>query len=324
MVEIGKIENVPVRELWPHEAHDFTPWLAANLSLLGDALDLSLELKQTEAASGAYSLDILAIETDRGCNVAIENQLETTNHGHLGQLITYATAHDARIAIWIAPSFQPEHRAAIDWLNRWMSDGIDFYAVEVRAISIDDSRPAVEFRPVAFPESRNWSKRRGRGSASPEIARNRKFFKPLVDKMIENGWIVNRRYTEHSLQSFNSGFDGIFWCARADADSAKVHIGWLPTRNAEMQSVFDALDAKSEGIKSELGVPADSDAATYWEPRGRHSYAELVVTKTGVNWDDESTHDEIREWLEYYLNRFCDVFTPHLERIIGEPSGDAD
>ena len=163
MVELGKIEQVPVREVWEHEAHKFTPWLADNLSLLSDALGLSLELTRTEAPAGIYSLDILAKDTYHDCNVAIENQLEGTNHGHLGQLITYATAHDARIVIWVSPGFQPEHRAAIDWLNKWMSEEIDFYAVEVRAIRIDDSRPAVEFRPVAFPEWWNQVGRRGRG-----------------------------------------------------------------------------------------------------------------------------------------------------------------
>lgn len=143
MVDIGQIEDVPLRKLWPNEVRYFTPWLADNLSLLGDAPGLSLEFTPMEAASGVYSLDILAKDTDHGCNVAIENQLELSNHGHLGQLITYATHHEAQIVIWVSPSFQPEHRSAIDWLNKWMSDEIDFYAVEVRAIRIDDSRPAV-------------------------------------------------------------------------------------------------------------------------------------------------------------------------------------
>ena len=132
MPELGKIEQVDMRLIWPHEAHDFTPWLANRLDLLGDPLGMELELVQREADIGGFSLDILAQKRDTGELVAIENQLEWADHPHLGKLLTYAAALDARVVIWVASSFRGEHRATIDWLNDWTPEEINFYGVEVK------------------------------------------------------------------------------------------------------------------------------------------------------------------------------------------------
>ena len=115
------VEQLDVRTKWPHEALDFTPWLAKqeNLDLLGAELGLSLECAQTEVQVGSMYLDILAKERDTGALVAIENQLEETDLGHLGQLLTYATGHDARVAIWVAPAFYHEYAQALHKLNQW-------------------------------------------------------------------------------------------------------------------------------------------------------------------------------------------------------------
>ncbi len=149
--ELGRIEPVGVRCIWDHEAHDFTPWLAQNLNLLGDELGLRLKLVGTEVSVGPYFLDILAREVDEDVKVAIENQLDEADFGHLGALLAYSTGSCARVVVWVAGYFRQEHRAVIDWLNQWTADEIQFFAVEVRAIKIGDSLPAPQFRPVAFP-----------------------------------------------------------------------------------------------------------------------------------------------------------------------------
>ena len=125
--ELGRVETVNVREGWPDEARDFTPWLARNLNLLGEALGMKLELIQREAPVGPYSLDIRAKEVDRDVTVAIENQLEETNITHLGQLLLYSAGANARITIWVAPEFGYEHAQTLHRLNEWTRDGIDFY-----------------------------------------------------------------------------------------------------------------------------------------------------------------------------------------------------
>lgn len=151
--ELGRIEKVELRGIWPREDENFTPWLANNLDLLGEELGLTLELVELEHEVGQYRLDILAKEEEGG-NVAIENQFEWTDHDHLGKLLTYAAGVEAEYVVWVAEYFNAEHRSAIDWLNRLNPDRVWFFGVEVRAIRIGDSPPAPDFRIVAAPS--NW------------------------------------------------------------------------------------------------------------------------------------------------------------------------
>ena len=174
--ELGKVDSVDVRTIWRHEAHDFTPWLSGHLDLLGDALGMALELVQREAAVGKFSLDILAQNRITGDKVVIENQLAWTDHSHLGQILTYAAGHDARTVIWVTPGFQEEHRAAVDWLNRWTPEEIAFYGVEVSYHSNETlvDLAAVGVRShIAEPERgrRNW---KGREEARDAVYGNRR------------------------------------------------------------------------------------------------------------------------------------------------------
>lgn len=155
---LGRLEKVELRDYWEDEAKDFTPWLAEddNINLLGETVGMELEVQEKEAPVGTFSADILCkdITTDR-C-VVIENQLEKTDHDHLGKVITYCSGLDAYTAIWIAKNFNEEHRAAIDWLNSITDDNYNFFGIEVRLFKIGDSAMAPQFDIVAKPN--NWSK----------------------------------------------------------------------------------------------------------------------------------------------------------------------
>lgn len=173
MASIGKLERVELRELWKHEEYDFSTWLAEeeNLALLGDAIGLDISLIERESSVGGYSVDIYAEEQGTGKKIIIENQLEFTNHDHLGKIITYASGKDAKYIIWIVKRARDEHRQAIEWLNAHTDNEINFFLLEIELWRIGDSLPAPKFNIVERPN--DWVKEERNTSA--EITERGKF-----------------------------------------------------------------------------------------------------------------------------------------------------
>jgi hypothetical protein len=154
--ELGRIEFVPPREVWQHEAHHFTPWLLDNADVLGDLLGMELELDVAEHPVGGFSLDLMGRDALTGQVVIVENQLETTDHQHLGQILTYAAGTDPTTIVWVAAAFRSEHRSALDWLNARTDEGTRFFGVELGVVRIGNSAPAPAFKLVAQPN--DWQK----------------------------------------------------------------------------------------------------------------------------------------------------------------------
>lgn len=153
---IGRLTRLPLREVWPHEAGNFTPWLLANADVLGQALEMDLEITQAEHPVGKYWLDLIGTDRRTGHRVIVENQFGVSDHGHLGQLITYAAGTEATNIVWVMEQMREEHRAALMWLNDRTDPGTRFFGVEVVAVRIGDSLPAADFRPVVMPN--DWEK----------------------------------------------------------------------------------------------------------------------------------------------------------------------
>jgi hypothetical protein len=147
---ISRMEQVPLRKLWPNEAYDFTTWLSNNLDLLSEELGFEISLLEREASVGPFSADIHT-EGENGETIVIENQLEKTDHDHLGKLLTYLSNLDAQAAIWITPEPRPEHEKAIQWLNEMLPVDTGFYLIKIEAYRIDNSNPAPLFSTVAGP-----------------------------------------------------------------------------------------------------------------------------------------------------------------------------
>ncbi|MBQ7171053.1 MAG: DUF4268 domain-containing protein [Clostridia bacterium] len=159
MKSLGKLEEIKdLRDVWPHEAIDFTPWLAKeeNINLLAEAVGLEITVDEQESPVGDFSVDIFASETGTERKIIIENQLEDTNHDHLGKLITYASGKSADIIIWVVKRAREEHKAAIEWLNNHTDDKIGFFLCEIKLYRIGSSDPAVKFEVVEKPN--DWSK----------------------------------------------------------------------------------------------------------------------------------------------------------------------
>lgn len=159
MDKLGKMTRITdLRSAWPHEANDFTKWLAEeeNLALLSDAIDIELEMEERESSVGSFSVDIYAKETGTNRRVIIENQLEDTNHDHLGKLITYASGKGAEVIVWIVKKARDEHRQAIEWLNQHTDSNIGFFLLEIELWQIGDSMKAPRFNIVEKPN--DWTK----------------------------------------------------------------------------------------------------------------------------------------------------------------------
>ena len=156
-LQLGRLERHDLRNIWTNEATDFTPWLAQpeNLAMLGETLGLELELEAQEKAVGPFRADILCRDVGNDHWVLIENQLERTNHGHLGQLLTYASGLEAVTIVWVAAHFAEEHRATLDWLNKITDDSFRFFGLEVELWRIGNSLAAPKFNIVSKPN--DWS-----------------------------------------------------------------------------------------------------------------------------------------------------------------------
>ena len=155
---LGKLKKVDLKNEWKHEAYDFSKWLAQqeNLDMLSDEIGIGIQLIEREASVGKFNVDILAQEENSERKIIIENQLETTDHGHLGKIITYAAGYDAEIIIWIVKDVRDEHKKAIEWLNEHTDEKPNFFAIKMELWQIGDSPYAPKFQIISKPN--DWAK----------------------------------------------------------------------------------------------------------------------------------------------------------------------
>jgi hypothetical protein len=205
--DLGRLTQVPVRDIWTHEAHDFTKWMLENADVLSDVLGMQLDLTAAEHRVGGFSLDLIGTDRDSGDVVIVENQLEQTDHGHLGQLLTYAGGTNPTTVVWCAPAFRDEHRAALDWLNERTDESTRFFGVEISAVQIDASRPAPLFRLVAQPN--DWAKQvhtERSATLSPKAAAYQEFWSQMLERVHASypGWTKSRRPSKESWMTMPS------------------------------------------------------------------------------------------------------------------------
>ena len=318
--ELGRIQDVELRDVWPNEAQDFTPWLAKNLDLLGEALNLDLTLTEREGSVGTLSVDIVA-ESELGV-VVIENQLGKTDHGHLGQLLTYAAGREARFLVWVAPTFKDEHQEALVWLNRWMPEDLEVYGVEVRLLRIDDSRPAPVFRAVVAPDTQS----RQSGSldgpermSSDEAGRRERFFQQLVNEAREREREVNvfERYrTSARSKSFpcSAGDSDLrYWVDLADRPEdgimVKLYV-WTKDRSRNSR-IIGALMSQSDDIETELGFKAE-----YKTPQGRQKTGWVYRQWRASIWDDDDALEDHRRTILDTVSGFQRVLDRRVAKIL--------
>jgi len=254
MKSLGKLSRLDPRDVWKHEAHEFTPWLLVNIGELAEALGIDLEDATAEVAVGDFAVDIEARTSGPDARpVIIENQLEQTDHSHLGQLITYAAGRDAAIIVWISTRVREEHRSAIDWLNSISGDGIDFFAVEVEALQIDTSVPAAHFKVVAQPNA--WSKQTkkiGSNVASERGLRYQHFFEEVLAtfKAARPGLTSASKPGAHSWLGFTAGRSGFSFNWSFGTKGFAVEL-YIDTGDKEgNKALFYALQARADELEA--------------------------------------------------------------------------
>ena len=313
---------MPVRRVWAHEEYEFTPWLAENLHLLGETLDLNLELVGREQPVGPYSLDILAKETKTGVFVAIENQLEWADTHHLGQLLTYTAGRDTRIGIWVATEFGHEHAQALHWLNQWTAPQVGFYAVKVEAVRPSvDSEPEARFHKVVWPSG--WDKKATPEPGTRPGVEYETFFRPLVTELMRTGFSDRQPFRRFgaSDRSFHSRMNpGIQYSASLEG----VHDAWvtlrIQTENTTLtQQIFDALNTEREHI--EKAYDADPEPEWYWNGKNRYGWCSISIRTQGSVHDPQARLEETRQWMLNHLPKFKDFFDPRVNKILQQLDG---
>jgi hypothetical protein len=329
---LGTLERVPLREVWKDEAADFTPWLAseAGLKLLGDAIGIELSRVAEEQPVGDFSADILArtVLDDGETLVVIENQLEQTDHKHLGQVVTYAAGLNAKVLVWVAKPFREQHRAAIDWLNENTGSAIACFGVEVELWRIGDSLPAPRLNVVSRPnEWRRAVAADAKASASPESLMQLRYWEAFNTVQRERGATATMAYrpSGHAAKSF----------ACAAGSSIAVFYGrmnvakrWLRAelvlQGPAAKAAFAVLAANKAAIGAEVGVPLE------WEERPAGRTSSIAAYLHDVDASAEADWPRQHAWLADMLERFNTVFPPRLADIAssdrapgegGAPSG---
>ena len=319
MTELSDIESVELREVWTDEASAFTPWIAANMDKLGDALGLELEHREREAPVGRYSLDILAHDRDKDRPVIIENQLDMSDHDHLGKLLTYASGLDAGVIIWITREFREEHRQALDWLNQHTDEDTLFFGIAIELWKIDNSRPAPHFKIAAAPN--DWRKVNVKPKArpSPHQERYREFFQGLIDRLNQEDWFA--RSIPAGTKTFCTFPGGLPRRVHYSADfrprEGKARMGvWIDGGDkAWTKQMFDRLHDESDTIESELSKILGDGSKLDWRRMNRSNRSCALMERPGSIDEDETTLAEIREWMVKRLSAFRQVFTPRINEL---------
>lgn len=290
-MKIGKFKEVDIRELWKHEQYDFSEWLSKdeNIEYLNEILGLSLTDVNKEAYVGTYRCDLFAVDETSGVKVIIENQLESSNHDHLGKIITYASGLDAKVIVWIVKEARVEHRSAIEWLNNNTSKEINFFLIEIHAYKIGDSDPAPMFQVIEQPnefikDSKNNDESKTMNKTQSERV---EFWNKFNEAVIKKGKPFNLRKasTKH-------------WYDIAIGKS-KAHIS-VTLQNKESyigveywfqnnQGLFDYLFTKREEIEGKLGFSFE------WMPLENKKSCRILHKINGLDFDDHSNYEELIE-----------------------------
>lgn len=310
--KLGKLEPLDPRHVWRTE-REFSAWLAKHIEVLNDALGIEVELPEEEVEVGEFKVDLFGKVVGSGEGVVIENQLEATNHDHLGKLLTYAAGRDAKIAVWVSPTFRDEHRDAIDWLNRRSTEDTFFFGVQLEVYSIGDSLPAPYLKPVAQPSE--WQKElapRGERSLSHLQLAYHDFFADFVVRLKARspGFTRIRRVRYDSWIHFASGRLGYAYSVSfTTGNRFRVELQVAPGDHRKNRAAFDQLFKHKEAIEAAFGQ------RFIWNLVEHRKAQRIYIDDEGSIDSPPERIEQMKEWGIEELLKFRDEFGPRVRAI---------
>lgn len=287
-MQLGSLKEVDLRSYWRNEALDFTRWLSLpdNLAQLSEEIGIEIHLIQTEAHTGKFNTDILA-EDDDGKKIVIENQLEATNHDHLGKIITYAAGHDAKTIIWIVEEVEDEHKRAIEWLNEHTDDDINLFIIRMELWKIGDSLPAPKFHIIAQPN--DWAKAMKKSADTAEPTETKLMQLEFWQKFIEfakNNKTALRLRNPRPQHWYDIAIGSSITHLALTINTQQNTVGcelYIPHEKA----LFNELIRKKEQIEKDMGEKLE------WMELAEKKASRIKLSK-------EADIENVHEWNSYF------------------------
>ena len=317
-LSLSKIESIPLRDCWDNEANDFTPWLAeeSNIALLAESIGLSeLVVESQEKPVGPFRADILCKDSSNDHYVLIENQLEKTDHNHLGQILTYAAGLDAVTIIWIAERFTEEHRAAIDWLNRITTSDFNFFGIEIQLLKIGENGDvAPRFNVIAKPNDwsrdvRNSTQNQVGNYTDGQIAKF-EFWSAFYKFMLDNPSKLFRPHhpSRDHWTTIAIGRSHFHISLSVNSIENKVSVALVLSEDSE-KKFFDTLLNYQSQAEEAIGEKL------YWRRLDGKKSSTIDLHKLQCDFTDKSKQQEIFAWYKEYTERFIKYFKPIIKKL---------
>ena len=307
-MKLGKLQEVDIRKLWNHEQYDFSEWLskAENLELLNEAIGLTLSEVEKEVYVGSYRCDLVGTDETTGDKVIIENQLEMSNHDHLGKIITYASGLDAKVVVWIVKEAREEHRSAIEWLNNNTPEKLSFFLIEIHAYQIGDSLCAPKFEVVEKPNGfiKNAKTQSGSGDYNKSQGERIEFWTRFNEVLVERGkpFNVRKPTTDHWYDIAIGTSEAHVSLTLVNKDGC-VGVELYINDNKDF---FDKLYAQKDEIEQKLGLDPE------WQRLDGKKAARILYRMPGLNFDDHSNYDSLMNEMIDKAVLFSTVFKKYV------------
>ncbi|WP_295097060.1 DUF4268 domain-containing protein [uncultured Catenibacterium sp.] len=308
MINLSKLEEIKdLRTVWPHEALDFTPWLSQddNITLLADAIGIDITVDETESSVGDFNVDIFASETGTDRKIIIENQLEDTNHDHLGKLITYASGKSADIVVWLVKHAREEHKAAIEWRNNHTDDNVGFFLCEIKLYRIGNSEPAVKFEVIEKPN--DWTKEVKKSESINETQQLRyDYWVAFEDYAFKNPIFAKnfkkRKPSKNQWLNFSIG-----------SSACHIAVSQIKQRNELDVELYisDDTELYNSLYENKTAIELTSGLSFDWRELPDRK-ASRIVLKKSVQLENKNTWESQFEWLIDVMVKMKTTFNQYI------------